>query len=147
MTSKRLTGHQGLILTLTDNTGGTPVPYDVGGDVKSYELTPEDADDSDITFEEAANGLAAAWKLKLTAILSADQDALWTTLWDNAGKTLDFEIGPWGNATPSETKPHFTGQLTVTKKPPVNNEARVSKTGAEFEVELEVTGDVTKVAA
>lgn len=142
--STRLRGNQGLILTLKK---GAATATSFADDVKKWELTPEDADSNDITFAEAMAGLAAKWTLKLTAITSADTTSLFAFLWDNAGQDVEVVLGPYGNATATPTKPHYKFTANLGLKPGLQNEARTEKTGAEFEKELEVIGDVLKVTA
>lgn len=142
--STRLKGKEGLVLSITDKET-TPVTTTFD-DAKSFELTGEDRDDSDLTFAEAAEGTGRQYTLSLTGITSFDEGSLWSYLWDNAGSTFDFVLGPKGNAVPSTDKPHFTFSATLVK-PELSNEARTTEEGAEFEVELSVTTDVSKVTA
>lgn len=143
-TSTRLKGKQGFILSLKK---GAAAAAQFGDDVKGFELEFEDKDDADLTFAEAAGGLGSDATLTLTAVTSFDAGSLFAYLWDNPGTDLVAVIGPWGNATPSTTKPHFTGTLNTGRKPGFSNEARTTEVGAEFEVELKFSTDVTKVTA
>ena len=143
-TSTRLRGKSGLIFTLKVGAGAATSYAD---DIKSWAVESDDADDSDLTFYEAQQGLTKVYTLKVTAIVSADEGALWAYLWDNPGAVFDVVLGPWGNAVPSTTKPHFTFVANATGKPPIENEARVTPEGAEFEYEFDVVGDLTKVTA
>lgn len=140
----RLRGNQGLLLTLQD---GVNPADDVAGDVKSWELNPEDGEDGDVTFEEAQAGATAQWVLKLKFIVSFSTGSLWSYLWDNSGQDRTYVLGPAGNATPSTDKPHFTGLVNLGKKPGLANEARTTKEGAEFEVELQCVDEPQKITA
>lgn len=143
-TSQRIRGNKGLILTMEADGGAVA---SVADDVKQFELTAEDADEGDLTFAEAAAGIAADWTLKLTGIQSNDAASLWEFLWSHAGGDVDVILGPHGNAVPTATKPHYGFLANVGKKPVISNEARTGKEGAEFEHELEVIGDITKIIA
>lgn len=145
-TSSRLRGNQGLILKFASKDE-TPITTDLSDDVKQWSLEIADADDSDVTFYEAAQGLSGKWTLNLTGITSFDEGSLFQFLWTNPGTDFDVELGPWGNATPSTDKPHFKFTVNTGKKPAPSNQARTSSEGAEFEHALEVSGDVTSVTA
>ena len=81
--------------------------------------------DSTITFCDAETGAASgqAWKLSITAVQSTDNGAtdadksLHTLIWEAAAGSVDTEIpfvfAPHGNATPSQTQPHYTGTAIV----------------------------------
>lgn len=142
-TSTRLRGKTGLVLTFKVGAA-TAVAY--GDDVKSWELTSDDADDKDLTFYEASQGLTAEFTLALTAISSTDTGSLWRFFWDNPGKDITVIVGPHGNAVPSATKPHFSFVANTGRKPAISNEARTTNEGAEFEQELSVVGDVTLIS-
>lgn len=143
-TSSRLRGNSGLVLSIKK---GAAAAASFADDVKSYELTSDDADDSDLTFAEAAAGLTAAFTLSVTAITSFDAGSLYAYLWDNAGSDVTIVVGPWGNATPTATKPHFQMAANLGRKPGISNEARTSTEGAEFTAEFAVQGDVTKLTS
>jgi hypothetical protein len=82
-----------------------------------------------ITFCDASTGAASGqvWQLSLEALQSTDvtdatanppvTKSLWSLLWDEADKgsdqEIDFELAPYGNATPSSAQPHFTGKFVV----------------------------------
>lgn len=146
-TSTRLRGNQGLHLTFDLDLEGAGAPVTMSDDIKTWELTPEDADGNDITFAEALAGLAAAWKFKVTAITSNDAGALFEFLWTNPNKDVAAVLGAWGNAVPSATKPHFEFTLNTGYPPGITNEARTTKEGAEFEKEFEVTVAPVRVTA
>jgi len=140
----RLRGNSGFYLTFKIGAGSATV---LGDDVKSYELTNEPRDDSDVTFSEAAAGTGVVWTLALTAITSFSTGSLWNYLWTNVGTEVQVVLAPYGNTTATATQPHFTFNVTVGAKPGVSNEAGTSGEGAEFSVDLVATTDVTKVVA
>ena len=143
-TSNRLRGKSGLVFTLKIGAGSATSYAD---DIKSWELVTDDADDSDLTFYEAAQGLTKVFSFNVTAIVSNDTGSLWEYLWSNPGAVFECKLGPHGNATATTTKPHFTFTANATGKPPIANEARVTPEGAEFEYTFDVVGDVTRVTA
>lgn len=142
-TNPRLRGNSGLFLTFDLDPDGASSPVSVADDVKQWELTNEDKDDSDLTFYEAAQGLGKDYSLALTAISSTLAGSLWRFLWDNPGAEIGVVVGPHGNATPTAEKPHFTFRAKVGGKPQLSNEARVTNVGADFEHTLAGTTDVT----
>jgi hypothetical protein len=143
-TSTRLRGKTGFHLSFKVGAAAAVI---LGDDVKSWELTSDEADDSDLTFYEAAQGLTAEYTLALTAITSFDALSLWSFLWSNPGVDIAVVVGPHGNAVASATKPHFSFLANTGRKPGLANEARTSNEGSEFEHELLVVGDVTKIVA
>jgi len=145
-TSSRLRGNANPVFTLKLGAGSATSYSD---DIKSWELTWDDKDSDDLTFYEAAQGILQEATLKVTAVLSWDANSLAAYLWDQAGQDLLVVLGPWGNATPTATKPHFTGTAATKGRPPLQNEAKQSSdvTGAEFEIEFKFSTDVTKVTA
>lgn len=145
-TSTRLRGNAKPVFTLKLGAGSATSYAD---DVKKWELSFDDKDDSDLTFAEAAAGLLKDATLKLTAVFSFDAGSLAAFLWDNAGQDLVVDFGPWGNATATATKPHFTGTAATDGPYGFSNEAKSPKdvTGAEFEVELKFSTALTKVTS
>lgn len=142
--STRLKGNEGFHLTLKEGAGAATI---LGDDCKSYEVTSEDKDDSDLTFAEAKEGQTKVETLSLTGIVSFDVGSLWTYLWDNRGKTVAVVIAPKGNPAPAAGKPHFTGTGKLNGRPMFGNEARTSQEGAEFTYELALDGELAKVTA
>jgi hypothetical protein len=143
-TSNGLRGKQGFILSLKIGAGTATL---LGDDVKSYELTSDDADDSDVTFAEALAGLNKVWTFSVTAIVSYDTGSLYQYLWTNPGATFAVDIAPWGNATATATKPHFTFTANANGKPGLSNTASTDTTRADFDYDFSVVGDVTPVIA
>lgn len=145
-TSTRLKGSTGLFLTFKLGAGSA-VSY--ADDVKKFELTYDDKDSDDLTFAEAAAGLGYNATLKLTGIVSYDAGSLFALLTDQVGQTYTIEVGPWGNATATATKPHFKGDASWSTPPPLSNEAALAKDakGAEFEFEISFSTNITKVTS
>lgn len=145
-TSSRLRGNVNPIFTLKL---GAAAAVSYSDDLKKVSLTSEDKDDSDLTFAEAAAGLAKDWTVTLTGIVSHDATALYAYLWDNPGAEWILTYGPWGNASPSATKPHYQITVKNSGKPAFETEAKSPNdvTGAEFEHELFGKTDVVKLTA
>ncbi|MDK9294551.1 hypothetical protein FAM19031_000589 [Propionibacterium freudenreichii] len=117
---------------------------DYYSDIGKFELTPSTSDKDIVTFADAAAGSAAAWTLKLTAIISFDPAAFWGWVWEHAGETVGFILAPLGNREASEKAPHFTGKVKIGTKPGLSSEAGDTK-GATFEAEWDVEGEPEKV--
>jgi hypothetical protein len=140
-TSSRLRGNLNPVFTIKVGAG-TATSY--SDDLKGVELTSEEGDEGDLTFAEAAAGLASAHSLNLTGIVSFDAGALYGFLWDNPGKDVDIVYGPYGNATATATKPHFTMTVNTGRLPGFGTTARTSKEGAEFTHELRLNAPPVK---
>jgi hypothetical protein len=112
---------------------------DYGGDVRKIEMSSDDKDDSDLTFEEASSGDTKDYTAKVTALFSTEVGSFWRLLWDNPGTEFTVTWGPHGNAVPSADEPHFTMTLKADGKPPFSQEARRGKQRETFDYELEVT--------
>lgn len=134
MGSTRIKGNK-LALTL-----GTP-PVDYWADITSCTLVGEDSDDV-LTFEDAANGGAQAWRFELTAIQSLATSSFWRNLWDNTGDEVAFTYAPHGNEEASTTQPHFIGTVKIGPKPQIGGEASTSGSYT-FDYSLEVVGQPT----
>ncbi len=147
-TSNRLRGNANPIFTLRP-VGGTDPADSYSDDLKSTELKWDDKDDSDITFWEASQGELQDATLTTKFVLSWDAGSLCAYAWAVAGQDLEVVWGPWGNAVPSATKPHFTGTAAFTGKPPLANEAKKASdtSGAEVELDLKFSTGVTPVTA
>lgn len=141
--STRIKNNAGVFFSLKKGASAAVV-FD---DLKTYELTPEPKDDSDLTFSEAAAGTGVDWTFSGTAVTSFDSASLHTYLWTNAGSEVTVVLGAAGNTTASSTQPHLTFTAKIPLKPGVAGEAGTDGTGQEFDFELEGTSDVTKVTA
>jgi hypothetical protein len=142
-TSSRLKGKEGFYLSLKVGAGTAFVAG--GDDTKSWEITSDDKDDSDLTFWEAAQGQVKDYTLKLTGIVSFDVASLWMFLWANPGADVEVKLGPKGNSVAAAGKPLLTFTANTGGKPVLQNEARTSNEGAEFEHELVASTDLTLV--
>ena len=143
-TSSRLRGNINPIFTIKV---GATAATSYADDTKKISLDHVDKPDDDITFYEAAQGTAVDGVLKVTTVASFDATALYGFLWDNAGKDVEIIWGPWGNATPSATKPHFKLAATLPNRPGLETEARRTPEGASAEVEIQCSGPAIKVTA
>ena len=57
---------------------------DYWSDMSKYELAAENSDKDVVTFADAQDGSASAWKLKGTAIQSLDAGSFWDYVWTNS---------------------------------------------------------------
>ena len=118
---------------------------DYAADITSIVLENEEADSDVTTFADAAAGGAVDWKFTISAVQSTDTASLWSYLWENAGTTnVAYVYAPAGNATPSTTKPHYTGTVSLGPKPSIGGDADTTWT---FEVEIKCDQEPTKVTA
>lgn len=140
-TSQRLRGKEGFYLSLKN--GSAAALTTAGDDCKSWEITSDDKDDKDLTFAEALAGQVKEYTLKITGIVSFDTGSLWMYLWNNPGAELAVTLGPKGNAVAAAGKPVLTFVANSGAKPTLQNEARTSNEGAEFDHELLASTDLT----
>ncbi len=129
-----VTGNRGLYALIGI---GEAAGVDFSWDLKEVKIDPEDKDDSDLTFAEAAQGETQDYVLTLKAIISTVVGSLWRTLWDNPGAEFSFVYGPHGNAVATADKPHFLMVVKSPGRPPIGNTARRAKDREEFEMKLE----------
>ncbi|MCI6557116.1 hypothetical protein [Schaalia hyovaginalis] len=119
---------------------------DYWSDLGKYELAEKESDKDVLTFADAAAGGASSWTLKGSAIISFAAGSFWDLVWKSKGKTLGFILAPHGNKTATEDKPHFTGKVKITSRPPISSEAGDEK-GAVFDFEWTTDGDIAKVTS
>lgn len=117
---------------------------EVNLEATSVVLENEEADTDAVTFAELADGTPVQWFFTIEAVADYGTGSFWTTLWENAGDTVAFVFKPYGNTTASTSQPHFTGNCTITAKPPVGGTANEVFT---FEARLDVEGTPTRVTA
>lgn len=115
---------------------------EVNLEATSVVLDNEEADTDAVTFAELASGTPLQWFISIEAVADYGTGSLWTTLWENSGSDVAFVFKPYGNTVASATQPHFTGNATITAKPPVGGTANEVFT---FEARLDVVGDPTRV--
>ena len=114
-------------------------------DATSVVLNNEEADSDATTFADLAAGGALQWFFEVEAVSDYGTGSLWAYVWDNAGDDgVAFVFKPYGNATATDSKPHFTGTLKVGPKPAIGGAAGETFT---FEVRFDVEGTPTKVIA
>lgn len=102
-------------------------------------LDNEDAEDDAITFADLDSGDAVDWFFQITAVSDYGAGSFWDLLWENAGAAaVPFVFKPYGNAVPSASQPHFTGNVTIPRKPPVGGAAGETWT---YEARLDVEGE------
>lgn len=117
---------------------------EVNAEGTSVVLDREDADTDAITFADLASGTPQQWFFQITAVADYGDSSFWSTMWDNAGTSVAFVFKPYGNSTATTAQPHFTGNATVTAKPPVGGTANEVFT---FDARLDVDGEPTRVTA
>lgn len=106
-------------------------------------LDNEEADDDAITFEDLDSGDAVDWFFAITAVSDYGAGSFWDLLWENAGAdSVAYVFKPYGNTTPSASQPHFTGNVTIPRKPPVGGTAGETWT---YEARLDCTAEPTRV--
>lgn len=136
MTSQRIYGAK-LILEL-DGT-------DYAADLKSCELSFEEADTDDLTFGEAAEAEDQG-VLKLAAIQSTDANSFWRNVWAHSGdRDVPFKLAVHGNEVATPDKPHIKGTLDIGPRPTIGGQAGPSSYS--FEVEWKAKVDKTLVIA
>ncbi|WP_297587729.1 hypothetical protein [uncultured Mobiluncus sp.] len=117
---------------------------DYWADCSECAIEPGKADKDSVTFADAANGSAtASYSLKFKAIQSTDPKSFWSFIWEHSGETVPFTYAPWGNATPTADKPHFTGKVTVGAKPKIGGAA--GNKSFDFDGEWVIEGTPEKV--
>lgn len=119
-------------------------------DLKAIELKPKLKDKDDVTFAEAAAGTVGLCDVEVECIMSYDATSLYAALFEKAGKLVDVVYGPWGNAAPAATKPHFKILQCIINRPGVGNEAAAlatDLTGKMIKITLTGTQDVTVLKA
>lgn len=136
--SEAVRGNAGILLKLDLDQEGVGPAVEFAGDVKAVDLTPEDRDDSDVTFAEAAAGDVAVTTMNVTAIQSTKAGSLWRFCWDNAGAEVGVTYAPHGNTTPTADKPHFLSVVKLGNRPKIGGEARRAKDRYDFEAAWEV---------
>lgn len=144
-TATRLRGNVNPIFTIKIGAGAATSYAD---DLKTYEIVSANKPDSDLTFAEAAAGQGYQWSFKIKLVASYIANSLYAALQDNRGKAAVLTLGPWGNATPTATQPHF--QLAcILPAPGFKNEASQDPNGKSSEVEVTFVGtaDLVKLTA
>ena len=118
---------------------------DYWSDMSKYELAAENSDKDVVTFADAQDGSASAWKLKGTAIQSLDAGSFWDYVWTPSGKTVDAILAPHGNNVATAAQPHFKFRVKIGAKPPISGEAGDEK-GSTFDFEWNVEGEPEKIS-
>lgn len=144
-TSSRLRGNVLPIFTLKI---GAAAAASYADDTKKFQLKNADKDAKDLTFYEASEGVAQDFTLTVTCLVSFDATALYGFAWTNKGTEVTIVYGPYGNAVPTATKPHFTLTATIST-PEFSTEAKPTSdaTGAETEIVFKGTSTVTVLKA
>lgn len=83
------------------------------GHVKAWSLTPEETNDDDLSFLEAAGDAEGGnWNLGLTVYQDMDSDSLWRFIYDNQGDTVVFTLKT-KNAAVSADNPAWVVPVTL----------------------------------
>ena len=115
-------------------------------DVSNARVTSAESDADFLPFANAAAGGARAYRLEGTAAQDAATASLWDKIWSSAGDTVPVTLMPYGNATPSESEPHFTMQAVISEPDGdfVGGASTTSTSGAHtVEVSWRLTGRFT----
>ena len=96
-------------------TGGTPSSVLFAGYLTNARWNAADSENDTITFQDANAGGAKDYFFQGTALQddSADSNAFWTFVENNAGADVGVTIMPQGNTTASTTQPHRTATCSV----------------------------------
>lgn len=108
------------------------------------------ADDSNVTFAEAAAGGGREYVLAIKLTQDMAATSLWSKIWDAAGTDVAVLMKPYGNASASVSQPHYTMTATVSEPDGelFGGEANPSPTERwQVEVEWKLTGKPTRVTA
>ncbi|WP_156718163.1 hypothetical protein [Nocardioides sp. Leaf307] len=115
------------------------------GDLTNLIMNNEEADSDATTFADEGAGGALQWFMEGTAVSDFGTGSLWNYAWTNSGQTgIAFVYKPYGNATATAAKPHFTGTLTLPAKPPVGGAAGETWS---WDVRMDIAGTPTMVVA
>lgn len=114
-------------------------------DLTNLVLNNEEADADATTFADVGAGGAQQWFFEGTAISDFGTGSLWNYVWANSGQAaVAFVYKPYGNATATPAKPHFTGTLTLPAKPAIGGAAGEVWT---WDVRMDVAGTPAMVTA
>lgn len=123
---------------------------DVTLQVFNVELLSRAADGSQVTFGEAKAGGGRIYSLKMVMTQDLATTGLWDKIWSASGTTVAALLKPYGNATPSATQPHYSGNVIITEPDGVliGGDADSSAT-ARFQTEItwDFTAKPTKLTA
>lgn len=98
---------------------------DYYADCISVMLENEEATSNVVTFADAAAGGSWQWFFTIEAVQSYDSTSFWKKMWDIAGGSTNiaYVFNPWGLATPTSTKPNFTGNIRLKQPPAIGGTA------------------------
>jgi hypothetical protein len=96
-------------------TGGTPSSVLFAGYLTNARWSSAESENDTITFADAATGGARDYFFQGTALQddSADSNAFWTFVENNAGADVLVTLMPQGNSTASTTAPHRAATCAV----------------------------------
>jgi hypothetical protein len=97
---------------------------DVACEANAVVLDNEAADNDLVTFSDVTTRRDRRWFFTLTGLADYGSGSFWTLLWDAPPfAALAYVFKPYGNATPTPARPHFTGFVYVSTTPPVGGDA------------------------
>ena len=117
---------------------------DYSADITDIVLESEEADSGVVTFGDAAAGGATDWFFRGTAVAGTDT-GFWKYLWSDSGTVnVAYVYAPNGNTTPTTDKPHYTGTVSLGRKPSIGGAADEEWT---FDFEIKCDQTPTEVTA
>lgn len=122
---------------------------DYWADLSSVTLQSEDASADANTFYDASLGGRRDWFFTVSGVQSTDTASFWRAMWSAAGTEVAFVYNPHGAASPSTTKPNFTGTVRIPAQGAfqIGGDASADGTFSFDGVRMDVVGDVTLATA
>lgn len=133
---KAIQGNRGSYLSIDG------VEYDTDAIATRIEFA--DKDESDLTFEEAANGQTQDGSFIATFLQSLAASSLWRKVWDAPGDEYAVIWGLNGNAVPTVADPHLLFTMKAKGKPGIGATARFSSQRENTEYTWEITSEITE---
>lgn len=123
---------------------------EVDNQISKGVVTAGESDADFTTFRVARGGGAREYRIEMTAVQDHAEDSVWDLTFTSAGETVPFLLRPYGNAVPSVSQPHYSGNVTIAEPDGdwIGGEAN-SSTSARFTVDLSwvCDGKPTKITA
>ena len=88
---------------------------DVTMEISNTRIVGGAADSDFVSFEDAANGGARAYRLQGTAKQRTDVDSSSDLIWTAAGTTIAAVVRPNGGTVASATTPTYSGNVVITE--------------------------------
>jgi hypothetical protein len=123
---------------------------DFSWDFISLKVASEDASNDQTTFLDASLGGAVDLYIEGELIQSTESTSLWSYLYANPGKELNFRYSPWGTGTGATNpntadKPGYTGTIRLPRimAPGLGGAASVDGTFASDTIRMDIIGTLT----